>query len=152
MKRRLWSKNGTLICKILWLTKCSLYLLSQILAKFVYFLIEKIFYEDINKPTFVRGAFFVAYNSLETIDFYVQIPFQLQVLDPRQNVVFSRTDRTEVVFFFNATELGEYSFVFSNERKAARKSITIAIDIVTPFETIATPEDLNQSDLSMKKA
>jgi hypothetical protein len=67
-------------------------------------------------------------------------------------VVFSRTDRTEVVFFFNATELGEYSFVFSNERKSARKSITIAIDIVTPVETIATPEDLDPSDLSMKRA
>jgi hypothetical protein len=37
----------------------------------------KVFYEDILKPTFVRGAFFVAYNSLETIDFYVKIPTQI---------------------------------------------------------------------------
>lgn len=67
------------------------------------------FYEYISTvPSKIRGAWYIGSGDKKIIDFWV--------VHPNGQVSHKTEGRNEGIFYFEAEEIGTYSFVFSNQR------------------------------------
>lgn len=64
----------------------------------------EVFFENINKPGLVRGAYFLNFDSKDGLD--------LKIVDPKNNEVHKTVGKRQGIFSFEATEIGTYSFYF----------------------------------------
>ena len=70
-------------------------------------------------PSRVRGAFFVSSQETRDID--------LTILGPDGAVAYRSTRRKEGIFYFDATERGQYMFMFANNKFVEKVQITFAM-------------------------
>lgn len=75
--------------------------------------IKQFFYDEIPvgiSNVYIRGAYYVVSRdeTKPTIDFFI--------LDPNNNLVYTRRKKSEGIFRFNATQTGIYQFKFSNTK------------------------------------
>lgn len=71
---------------------------------FSFLLAFEVFFENINKPGLVRGAYFLNFDSKDGLD--------LKIVDPKNNEVHKTVGKRQGIFSFEATEIGTYSFYF----------------------------------------
>lgn len=82
---------------------------------------DEYFYEDVKStPVMIRGGFFASSKEeTSSVDF--------QITNPHGDVVFERTDEAEGLFHFTAKKKGTYTFIISNHKWMASKSVTFVV-------------------------
>jgi len=103
---------------------------------------DEYFYEDVvSTPVVIRGGFFASSKEeTSSVDF--------QITNPHGDVVFEKTDEAEGLFHFTAKKKGTYTFIISNHKWMASKSVTFAVG--TGNATVLQAEHLTGIDAHMK--
>lgn len=83
----------------------------------------------------MRGAWYIGSGDKKIIDFWV--------VHPNGQISHKTEGRNEGLFYFEAQEIGTYSFVFSNQRSWEAKELTFAIHFGNHTDDHATAEHLD---------
>ena len=96
---------------------------------------EEEFYEEIDRlPSTMRGAWFVSSGENKDIDF--------TIIDPYQEVIFSRKAQKEAIFGFDLKRTGIYVFRFKNNRLMVTHSISFALNCGNSTNELLAPEHI----------
>ena len=101
---------------------------------------KQVFYEQINIPTQIRGAFF--------IDESTDVKIGFDIISPTGKKLFSNKENY-AIFVINITEIGRYSIVFNNN--IVNNDIRITFTLCTNQNKILKKENLSQTELKLQK-
>ncbi|CAD8110206.1 unnamed protein product [Paramecium sonneborni] len=105
---------------------------------------SEVFFEEILKPTTIKGAFFISQlQKEEKIDFYIK--------SSNNTLIYSKERVTEAIFNIDLLEKGEYQFTFQNKRTKKTQTITFTLDVHDSEQEFLKMEDLDPLALKIER-
>lgn len=96
---------------------------------------EEIFFENINVvPSYIRGAWFITSKESRDVEF--------AIMDPSMKVVFEKRKKPEAIFYFDAYQIGVYTFKFKNTKVIQKHIVTFALHCGNSTEEVLKSEHL----------
>ncbi|CAD8144022.1 unnamed protein product [Paramecium octaurelia] len=100
---------------------------------------EDILFENITEPTLIKGAYQVNHHK-DVIDFSVKTP--------AGRTIYSKLSTNKGNFTVQATEIGLYSIIFNNKKKA-NQLLTYAVDVVKDKDDKIKSTDIDPLELDI---
>ncbi|CAG9330832.1 unnamed protein product [Blepharisma stoltei] len=96
---------------------------------------EEIFFENIDIiPSKIRGAWFITSKESKDVEF--------SILDPNMKIVFEKKKKPEAIFYFNAEQVGMYTFKFKNTKVIQKHTVTFALNCGNSTDEVLQSEHL----------
>ncbi|CAD8076458.1 unnamed protein product [Paramecium primaurelia] len=104
----------------------------------------EVFYEEILKPTTIKGAFFISQFKIEDrIDFFIK--------NSNNQLIYSKEKVKEAIFNIDILEKGEYRFIFQNKRSKQTKTVTFTLDVHDSEQEFLKMADLDPLALRVER-
>ncbi|CAD8184109.1 unnamed protein product [Paramecium octaurelia] len=104
----------------------------------------EVFYEDILKPTSIKGAFFIPQFKVEDkIDFFIKTS--------NNTLIYSKEKVNEAIFNIDILEKGEYKFIFQNKKSKYTKTVTFTLDVHDSEQEFLKMADLDPLALRVER-
>ncbi|CAK91323.1 unnamed protein product (macronuclear) [Paramecium tetraurelia] len=104
----------------------------------------EVFYEEILKPTSIKGAFFIPQFKVEDkIDFFIKTS--------NNTLIYSKEKVNEAIFNIDILEKGEYKFIFQNKRSKYSKTVTFTLDVHDSEQEFLKMADLDPLALRVER-
>ncbi|CAG9316169.1 unnamed protein product [Blepharisma stoltei] len=96
---------------------------------------EEIFFETIDViPSKIRGAWFITSKESRDIEF--------SIMNPNMKVIFEKKKKSEALFYFDAEQVGIYTFKFKNTKVIQKHVVTFALNCGNSTDEVLKTEHL----------